>query len=173
MLAVCVLSLYAGEITERAAKTSDIYQLRKELAYKADHKVFGSAEIGSATVYLTVVATPTAVVNNEFVTLTATNTISFSSGHTALGDGEQCYFGLCVDSAGAYSTIQGPIVTNANYLKVPMPSTGYTMIGLVKVVADNPGVFTPNTTSVAAPASATITLTNVHGLPISLDLSRR
>lgn len=173
ILAVLVSSLYAGQITERAASISDVYQLRKELAYKADHVLLGSAGVSSATTYLTVTGTPVAIVDNTHVTLVATNTISFSSGHISLGNSEQCYFGLCTDSSGAFTTIQGPIVTDANYLTVPMPETGYTMIGTVKVVCDNPGVFIPGTTSVAAPASATITIANVYGLPISLNLNRR
>lgn len=174
LLMVSLISLvYGGEITERAAKPGDVFQLRKELAYHAGHKLLGSAGISSATTYLTVTNTPVAIVDNEFVTLTATNTLSFTSGHTSLGDGEMCYFGVCVDGSGDYSTIQGPITTTANYLKVPMPVSGKTMIGLVKVVCTDPGVFVPGTTSVAAPASATITITNVHSLPISLNLRRR
>lgn len=173
MLMAFFASLYAGRITERAAKPYDVYQLRKELVYTANHVALGAAGVGSATTYLTVTNTPVVVANNTHVTLTATDTIEFSAGHIALDDAEMCYFGLCADSSGAYTTIQGPIVTNSAYLKVPMPETGKTLIGLVKVVCDDPGVFTPNTTSVAAPASATITISDVYTLPVSLDLSPR
>lgn len=173
LFTVFLAPLYAGQITERAAKPYDVYQLRKELVYTANHVTLSAAGVGSATTYMTVTNTPVVVVNNTHVTLTATNTIEFSSGHIALDDAEMCYFGLCADSSGDYSTIQGPIVTNSAYLKVPMPDTGKTLIGLIKVVCDNPGVFTPNTTSVAAPASATITISDVYTLPVSLDMSPR
>jgi len=163
--------LFAGQITDKAARASDVYQLRKELVYAASHKLLGSAAISSATVYLTIVSTPTAIVNGAFVTLTATSTVSFSST-TSVAASKYCLFAIGIEADGSYVTKQSDIVAYDKDLVLPLFDQGTTLIGQLKIVCDADGVFTPGTTSVTD-ASITATITNLAGLPLSLTVNQR
>ena len=84
--------------------------------------------------------------NAVFKSNAATAAINFSAGHTALAVGQACLFGLWIDSAGTFSTSQGPIVNSGDPCPVPpAPAANLTLAGLAKVTASS-AVFTPGTT---------------------------
>ena len=173
LIAGLISSAYADLITANGSKAQDRYQLMKELIYNSNHRLLGSAGIGSATTYLTVTGTPTAVVENKFVTLVATNTISFSNPTVTVGNSEKCIFAVGVQADGSFVTKQGNISKYANNLVMPMFDSGTTTIGKVLIESDSDGSFVPNTTSVAAWGSGTVTITNLSNLPVSLDVDIR
>lgn len=94
---------------------------------------------------------------NSFVTLAA---------------GESCAFGIFVDSAGAVTYAQGPIVQNGLPCPVPMPPAGFSSVGAAggKVivgalkVANTTNPFIPGTTLLSA-AGVTDTYFNFAGHP--------
>lgn len=173
LLMVCSIAS-AELITDKGAKPQDSYQLMKELIYNSNHKLMGSAGLGSATTYITVTGTPVAIVEGEFVTLTATSTVSFSTPYSTVAAGKVCAFSVGVTSAGDYVTKQSKIVDATGSVVLPLFDTGTTLIGAVTVSPDSDGEFIPNTTVVtAAWASGTATIENLSNYPLSFDINLR
>lgn len=94
----------------------------------------------------------------------ATDNLTFSAGHTALGNSQRCAFFVCLDSAGAVTTLQSNIVTPSptgetrNAAEIPNP-TGKTVIGALVVTTGSSATFTPNSTDLSA---AGVTFTEYH-----------
>ncbi len=85
-----------------------------------------------------------------------TDNIAFSSGHTALGNSQNCVFGLWLDSSGTVSTSQGPIVTAGDPCPVPSaPAANLTPFGLIKVSTSSSQTFTPGTSTLGTGNTAT------------------
>lgn len=96
-------------------------------------------------------ATLTYTSNGIFKTKSATDNLTFSSGHTALAASQACLFGVWVTSSGTVSTTQGPIVAAGDPCPVPGQDTAnVTLVGLIKVTTDSSTTFTPGTTDLGA-----------------------
>lgn len=161
--------LRAGDITDTGMSQKDIVQFLTNCRNSINNRVMSSATVtynNSTPTYLTASAV-TAVVEGAIITTTATNTISFSTGHVSLGASKACYFGLCVASSGAYTTIQGPVCSSSETPVYPTPVSSKAVLGLVKIVTNSTGAFVPRTTNMNA-ASVTTTITNVSFIPVSL-----
>lgn len=85
-----------------------------------------------------------------------TASITFSSGHTTVPVSSSCLFMLVIDSAQAFSTVQGPIVTTADVtaglhpLEWPPVPDDTAPVGAVRVDTNASTTFVPGTTSLAA-----------------------
>ena len=89
--------------------------------------------------------------NGVFKSKSATDNLTFSSGHTALAASQACLFGVWVNDSGTVSTSQGPIGTAGEVCPVPSaPANGLTLVGLIKVTTDASTTFTPGTTDLGA-----------------------
>lgn len=97
----------------------------------------------------------------------ATDNLTFSAGHTALGNNQRCAFFFVLDAAGNLTTLQSKIVTPSpagdqrDAAEIPNPATGVVIGGLV-VTTGAAGTFTPNTTDLSA-AGVTYTRFNFCG----------
>jgi len=88
--------------------------------------------------------------NGVFKSYNATDNLSFSAGHTALGQYQACLFGVWIDGSGTISTSQGPIVAAGDPCPVPgAPAANLTLVGLIKVTTAAT-TFTPGTTDLGA-----------------------
>ena len=101
-------------------------------------------------------ATVPFLVNGVFKSLSATDNLTFTAGHTALGNSQACVFAVWVDGSGTVTTTQGPIVNNGDNCPVPAQKTaGTVVIGLIKVVTSSSQTFTPGTTVLGTGNTAT------------------
>lgn len=103
----------------------------------------------------------------------ATDNLTFSAGHTALGNSQRCAFFIALDAPGNVTTVQSTIVT-------PSPSgdqraaaeipdlaaigstAGRCVIGALVVTTSASATFTPNSTDLSA-AGITFTKYNFVG----------
>lgn len=84
--------------------------------------------------------------NGVFKSKGATDNLTFSSGHTALGNSQACLFGVWIDTSGNVTTSQGLIVTAGDPCPVPnAPAANLTLVGLIKVSTASNQTFTPGT----------------------------
>jgi hypothetical protein len=60
---------------------------------------------------------------------------------------ESCGFSIFLDSAGALTIAQGPIVPGGQKVSFPAPPTGKVIIGGFKVAAAAGAIYTPNSTA--------------------------
>lgn len=89
--------------------------------------------------------------NGVFKSKSATDNLTFSSGHTALAASQACLFGVWINASGSVSTSQGVIVAAGDPCPVPTaPAAGLTLVGLIKVTTDSSTTFTPGTTDLGA-----------------------
>jgi hypothetical protein len=88
--------------------------------------------------------------NGIFKSKSATDNLTFSSGHTALAASQACLFGIWVNASGTISTTQGPIVAAGDPTPVPSTPANVTLVGLIKVTTSASGAFTPGTTGLGA-----------------------
>jgi hypothetical protein len=86
-----------------------------------------------------------------FKSKSATDNLTFSSGHTALAASQACLFGVWADASGNITTTQGPIGAAGEVCPVPgTNATGTTLVGLIKVTTDASTTFTAGTTDLGA-----------------------
>lgn len=127
----------------------------------------GLGESAGTAAKIKTTATLTYTINGVFKSLSANDSIAFSSGHTALAAYQSCLFAVwadgSADSESACSTTQGPIVASGDPCPVPPLANGKALIGLVKVTTANT-TFTPGTTDLGA-ASVTDTYYNCMVMP--------
>jgi len=71
---------------------------------------------------------------------------AWTVGHTGLGNSEEDYYLMCVDSGGTLSTVEGAIVAAAAGCVLPAVPAGVCAIGAIKVVTGAGGTFVPDTT---------------------------
>lgn len=94
--------------------------------------------------------------NGVFKSKAATDNLTFTSGHTALANSQQCLFAIWITAAGTVSTTQGPIAAAGDTAPVPAQTTaGTTLVGLVKVSTSSSQTFTPGTTTLGTGNTAT------------------
>ncbi len=88
--------------------------------------------------------------------LAPSNNVAFSTGHTALAAGQECFFALWVSANNVISTTQGKIVDTVDLVAgkkvVPLPDmiSNAALIGLIKILTRGTATFTPNTTALNA-----------------------
>ncbi len=93
------------------------------------------------------------VIDGKFYHGLVVNNQALSAGHTTFLNNQVCVFALWADTAGAYSTTQGEIVSSEEVEDgkrvVPLPDvvTTKALIGLVKVKAGVAATFTPTDTA--------------------------
>jgi len=89
--------------------------------------------------------------NGVFKSKAGTDNLTFSTGHTALGNSQACLFGVWIDNSTAFSTSQGMIVAAGDPCPVPnAPASNVTLVGLLKIVTSSSATFTPNSTDLSA-----------------------
>ncbi len=109
-------------------------------------------------------ATITFTNNGIFKSKSATNNLTFSSGHTALGNSQACLFGLWLDASGNVTTSQGPIVAAGDPCPVPgAPAANRTPFGLIKVSTSSSETFTPGTSTLGT--GNTVAYTDISAMP--------
>jgi hypothetical protein len=171
---LCVVTAYGGTITPSSNDAVDIYQLRKELVRAVNNKCLLAAGLkynATASAKLETANTITTVHSGMFNSVSAVSSFTFSDT-TAVPAGKQAYIVVGVNSSDVFSTKHGQAVSYAHELKVPLLDEGIAPVGLIKVVVGSTGVFTPNTTGLND-ASCTITISDMHSIPLSLDMKQR
>ena len=129
----------------------------------------GLAEGTNANTFKTA-ATITYAIDGVLYAKTATDNLAFSAGHTSLAAGQQCLFGVVLDSGGNVTTIQSNITTSEKLeskveaLHWPAPPANKVLVGAIRVKCDNAAVFVPNTTDLGA-ADVVDTYYNLAGVP--------
>lgn len=88
--------------------------------------------------------------NGVFKSKNATDNLTFSSGHTALGNSQACLFGIWIDGSGNISTTQGMIVAAGDPCPVPSTPNDRTLVGILKVTTSASATFTPGSTDLGA-----------------------
>jgi hypothetical protein len=89
--------------------------------------------------------------NGVFKSKSATDNLTFSSGHTALAASQACLFAIWTSATGTITTTQGPIVAAGDPCPVPTAAaSNVTLVGLIKVTTSSSGAFTPGTTGLGA-----------------------
>jgi hypothetical protein len=110
----------------------------------------GLAEGTNANTFKTV-NTLTYTNNGVFKSKAATDNLTFSAGHTALGNSQACLFGIWIDGSGNITTSQGMIVAAGDPCPVPSaPAANVTLVGILKVTTSASATFTPNSTDLSA-----------------------
>jgi len=71
---------------------------------------------------------------------------AWTVGHTGLGNSEEAFYLICLDSAGALTTVEGAIVAAAAGCVLPAVPASKAAIGAIKVVTGAAGTFVPDTT---------------------------
>jgi len=124
------------------------------------------AEGTNATTFKTTQATSFSIAGLGYYKA-ATDNLPFTAGHTSLGNSQKCAFFVCLDTAGAVTTIQGDIVTPSpsgsiqRAAEIPNP-TDRVVIGAIVVTTGAAATFVPNTTDLSA-AGVTGTYYNFVG----------
>jgi hypothetical protein len=102
--------------------------------------------------------------NGIFKSKAITDNLTFSAGHTALGNSQACLFGLFLDTSGNVTTSQGMIVAAGDPCPVPnAPAANLTPFGLIKVSTSSSQTFTPGTTVLGT--GNTATYINIASMP--------
>lgn len=115
-------------------------------------------------------------INGRTYVKAATDNLAFSSGHTALGNSEQCVFFVFLDSSGTVSTTQSAVVKNTTHQSYVAKAVEWPQvankacIGAIRVQCNASGTFTPTSTDLGA-ANVTDTYYDVGpdmGVPIEI-----
>jgi len=85
---------------------------------------------------------------------------AWTVGHTGLGNSEEAYYLICLDSGGTLSTVEGAIVAAAAGCVMPAVPADVCVIGALKVVTGAAGTFVPDTT-LLDDANITVTYYNL------------
>jgi hypothetical protein len=93
--------------------------------------------------------------------------IAFSSGHAPQPVLTHCIYLFQVDAAGAWTSVQGPIVSTSVDVQFPRPTSGKCPVFAVKVSLASTATFTPGTTLLSA-SNVTDTYYDLSIRPISL-----
>lgn len=175
MLVVLAVTAFAGTITPNSNDARDQYQILKELVYAVNNKALSSAVIAinaGAKAKFDTTGNYT-VVNNGVLNAVASNTAhTFTAPVSAIPAGYRGVFIIGAKADDSIVTKQSRSVLYDHQLVTPMLADGVAPIGLIKVAVDSDGIFTPNTT-LLDDASCTVTITNLHSLPLSLDVKTR
>jgi hypothetical protein len=124
----------------------------------------GAIAAGTTAGTFKTTATITFTNNGIFKSKSATNNLTFSSGHTALGNSQACLFGLWLDASGNVTTSQGPIVAAGDPCPVPgAPAANRTPFGLIKVSTSSSETFTPGTSTLGT--GNTAAYTDISAMP--------
>jgi hypothetical protein len=124
----------------------------------------GAIAAGTTAGTFKTTATITFTNNGIFKSKSATNNLTFSSGHTALGNSQACLFGLWLDASGNVTTSQGPIVAAGDPCPVPgAPAANRTPFGLIKVSTSSSETFTPGTSTLGT--GNTVAYTDISAMP--------
>ena len=171
----CALVVYAGQITPNGANQADVYQLMSELVYAVNNKCLTTPTLGinaGAKAKFDTTTNFTAVNSGVLNAVTASAAKTFTAPVSTITAGKRAIFAIGVTAADAIVTKQSKIVSYDNQLVTPKFPEGTALIGTIKVVAGANGQFVPNTT-LLDDASCTVTITNMHSLPLSLDVKAR
>lgn len=132
------------------------------------NRVFTKAILAEGTNANTFKTTATTIfsIKGVMYSKAATDNLAFSSGHTALAASQQCVFGVCLDSSGNVTTVQGPIKDVGNddaVLAWPVAGDAKALIGGI-IVETGATTFTPGSTDLGA-ANVTDTYVDCDGQP--------
>lgn len=171
----CALVAYGGQITPNGMNQADVYQLMSELVYAVNNKCLTTPTLGvnaGAKAKFDTTANFTAVNSGVLNAVTASAACTFSTPITTIPASKRAIFAIGVTAADAVVTKQSAVVSYDHQLVIPKFPEGTALIGTIKVVAAADGQFVPNTTALDD-ASCTITITNMHSLPLSLNVKAR
>lgn len=172
---LCVATVYGGTITADSNDAVDIYQLRKELVRAVNNKCLLAAGLkynATDSKKLETANTITTVHTGVLNSVAAVSSFTLSATTPVIAAGKRAYIIVGVNSSDVFSTVHGQPVDYDHQLTVPMLAEGIAPVGLVKIVAGSDGSFTPGTTGLDD-ASCTVTITDLHSLPLSLDMKQR
>lgn len=160
---------YAGTVSGQGWGQGDAATLLEELVYSSNFGTLSDMGVSYATKYIVITTGDAYNFNGSVYTSIASNTLTFSAGHTALTASQQCVFIVGLTATGAVGTTQSRIVASSADEPTPVFSTSYAPIGKIKVVTAATGAFTPNTTNLND-ASCTITISDYKYKPISMTI---
>jgi len=172
----CIASVaYSGTITANSNDAVDIYQLRKELVRAVNNKCLTAAGLKYNATDKECFATTntiTTVHSGVLNSVAAVASQAFSATTPVIPAGKRGYIIIGVNSSDVYSSKHSQPVSYDHELIVPLLDEGIAPVGLIKIVAGADGSFTPGTTELDD-ASCTITITDLHSIPLSLDMKQR
>ena len=161
---------FAGTITPTGINQEDLVAVMNDLAYARNYGTLCNMGVTSATTYLVITTGGPYKFNGNVYTSTASNTLTFSTGHKALAASQKCIFTVGLTAAGVVGTLQSRVVSSAVADPDVVVSTTYAPIAKIKIVTNSTGVFTPNTTNISN-ASCTVTTTQMANKEVSLTVN--
>lgn len=171
----CIASVaYSGTITANSNDAPDIYQLRKELVRAVNNKCLLAAGLkynATDSKKLETVNTITTVHTGVLNSVAAVSSFTLSATTPTIPTGYRAYIVVGVDSSDVFSTVHGQPVLYDHQLTMPLLAEGIAPVGLIKVVSAS-ATFTPGTTGLDS-ASHTITISDLHSIPLSLTVKQR
>lgn len=148
-----------------------LFRVVNDLVQAANTHCLGDAAAGNGdpASSTATTATVTYVIDGVFYSVSDTASIAFSSGHTTQPVLTQCYYLFQINSAGTWSSVQGPILSTSSpeTLQMPKPTAGNCPIFAVKVSLASTATFVPGTTLFTA-SNVTETYYDLSHQPISL-----
>lgn len=175
LVVLAIVTASADLITVQSSKIEDRYQILKDIVYAVNNRNLQDANLaldsGAKAKWKT--ASDTVVIcSGVFNPVTASSAHTFSTPVQTIPAGKMAIFTVGVGADDVAVTKQSPVVSYAHQLVTPMLSEGQAILGTIKIVAGSDGQFIPNTT-LLDDASCTVTITDMHSLPLSLDLRQR
>ena len=169
MLLCSLVQVYAGEITGQGITQKDLYEYLNDTTYALNNGTLSDMGVVASGVYIVIGAGGAYMVNGQVYTSTATTTGTFTAGHDALAASEKCIFTVGLNTSGTIVTTQSEIVpSTSDDPSVPRPAS-IAPIARLEIQTNSTGVFTPNTTSLAA-ASVTATFADYAHKALSLTI---
>jgi len=163
------VSSFAGEITPNGISQGDLYQWLYNATTALNNGTLSDMGVTYASESLVITTGGAYKINGTIYTSTASNTLEFSSGHTALGNSEKCLFTINLDTSGDVVTLQSNIVAASADDPSPEYSASYAPIATLEVSTNSGATFTPNTTEMNA-SGVTSVFTDYAHMPISLTI---
>jgi hypothetical protein len=175
LVVLAIATASADLITVQSSKIEDRYQILKDIVYAVNNRNLQDANLGvdgSAKAKWITASDTVVVCSGAFNAVAASTTHTFSTPVQTIPAGKMAIFTLGVDADDVTVTKQSPVVSYSHQLVTPMLDEGQAILGTILIVADADGQFIPNTT-LLDDASCTVTITDMHSLPLSLDLRQR
>lgn len=161
---------YTGEMTKIVQNPSDLYEWLNKATQAINTGTLSNMGVKAATTKIEIGAAGAYKIDGKIYSSTASNTLTFSSGHTALAASQQAIFVISLDTSGAVVTTQSRIVSDTAAAPALVYTSTNAPIAYVNIKTNSGAIFTPNTTAMNA-SGVTAVFTQFAHEPVSLTIA--
>jgi hypothetical protein len=161
---ICIFAMTATCVFAQAAEPRDevkangytqkaLFRVVNDLLESANSRCFtdASASNNLPTSMAGIAATTTYTIDGIFYQVNGpVASITFSAGHISQPVLTACMYLFQIDAAGAFTSVQGPIVASTITPQMPRPTTGKCPVFAIKIVLSGSAVFVPGSTLMTA-----------------------